>query len=69
MALEFDEIGISVFFQTVLAFGLYLGVFWAIDQSQLLTVDVANFLEQYGVAFVLATVVIQTVNQLIFRVL
>lgn len=50
---------------TILVFGFYLAVFWLLDMARFFTVDVAVFLDQFGIPFVLATVLAQVLRSLI----
>jgi hypothetical protein len=55
-------VGVELLFRTVLVFGMYLTIFFAIGETAMFSFDLNGFLDQYGPMFVAATAIIQLFN-------
>ena len=52
----------QVFFGSVLLFGFYIGMFFLLSQAAPVELDINTFLDDYGLAFVAATVLYQVIE-------
>ncbi|WP_276273583.1 hypothetical protein [Haloarcula litorea] len=56
-------------FVTFAVFGAYLGVFWALGEVPQLQFSLESFLNQYGIVFFLALIIVRTGNRVLNTVM
>lgn len=66
---DLDQILVTNFVTILVNFGVFLAVFWLLNETQLFTIDVGSFLDQFGVAFFIGLTSIQLINIGIQRVM
>jgi hypothetical protein len=59
---DWDEFAFQTLIGSVILFGVYIGTFFALNQTQAFSVDINLFLNEFGVPFVAATVLRQLVQ-------
>jgi hypothetical protein len=59
---NYQEILVTNFITILVNFGVFIAVFFLLDQTQIFNIDVGNFLENYGVSFFIGLSTIQILN-------
>ncbi|WP_226006029.1 hypothetical protein [Natrinema salinisoli] len=54
---EFADFAFQVFIGSVILFGVYIGMFFLLSQTQFVELDINLFLDEFGLAFVATTLV------------
>ena len=59
---ELGEFAFQVFIGSLILFGVYIGMFFLLGQSSFIDLDINLFLDEFGLAFVAATVLWKTIE-------